>query len=199
VDLVMDAFDYRYGGFGPAPKYPHPLAIELLLAEFRRTGETRLRDAAIISLEAMWEGPQPLADPAGGFFRYAESRDWTGTRDEKSVEENAHLLDVYLSAYQLTGESRWASAARSIVWYIKSALMDPDSPRFLFKDSVVGMTGTDISVAHGIVFVDWSAQLASGCIRAGLVLGDDELLDFRRARHCREAYARRTPCGTRHR
>ena len=65
VDLVMDAFDYRYGGFGQPPKYPHPLSIELLLAEFRRTGEVRLRDAALLSLETMWEGENPLADPGG--------------------------------------------------------------------------------------------------------------------------------------
>lgn len=178
VDLVMDAFDFRYGGFGGAPKYPHGHAIELLLAEFRRTGETRLRDAAIISLEAMWQGPNPLADPDGGFFRYAENRDWSEPRREKSVEENAQLLLGYLSAFQLTGEERWAEAARSILRYFDAGLLDREGARFVFHESTAGMTGAPVGDSEGIVFVDWAAQLGSACIRAGLVLGDDALLDF---------------------
>src|SRR5262249_10227778 len=55
VDLTMDEFDYRYGGFGREPKFAHAQSIELLLAEFRRTGEERLRDAALITLDALWD------------------------------------------------------------------------------------------------------------------------------------------------
>src|SRR5207237_812649 len=65
VDLAMDEFDFRFGGFGRAAKFPHTHVVELLLAEFRRTGESKLRDAALITLEAM-------AEPGAGLPRLAD-------------------------------------------------------------------------------------------------------------------------------
>ena len=34
ADAIARVYDVRYGGFGTAPKFPHPGALELLLARW---------------------------------------------------------------------------------------------------------------------------------------------------------------------
>jgi hypothetical protein len=193
VDQTIDAFDFRYGGFGREPKFPHAASIELLLAESRRTGEGRLRDAALLSLEAMADPERTvtrLADTVGGgFFRYAARRDWSEPRFEKMLEDNAQLLSVYLSAHQLTGEARWADAARATVTYMTSTLWDARSGYMGGSQAAGDGAGyysldTESRAAWPPPPVDWTvyvsrnAQAASAMIKAGLVLGDDAALEL---------------------
>jgi uncharacterized protein YyaL (SSP411 family) len=192
VDLTMDEFDFRYSGFGREPKFAHASSIELLLAEFRRTGEERLREAALMSLEAMWDpgpGRPRLADAAGGFFRYAARRDWTGPRFEMMLDENAHIASVYASAYQLTGETRWAAAVRSVLDFARSTLVSARRRVFRANRSAIGAeayyalepaarTATSAPAVDSTAYVAWNAQMASTFVKAGLVLGDDSALEF---------------------
>jgi uncharacterized protein YyaL (SSP411 family) len=192
VDVTMDEFDFRYGGFGREPKFAHAPSIELLLAAFRATGETKLRDAALLSLEAMWS-PEPgrprLADAAGGFYRCAMKRDWSQPRYEKMLEENAALLSVFLSAHQLTGEARWAAAARSIVGFALATFADRG--RRVFRSSQAGWPGEEYYAldvedrsrtvpppVDATAYTSWNARMASAFLKAGLVLGDDTALEF---------------------
>ncbi len=192
VDLTMDEFDFRYGGFGREPKFPHPHSIELLLAEFRHTGEERLRDAALITLEALWdpgEGRPRLADDSGGFFRYAARRDWSDARYEKMLDENAQILGVFLSAYQLTGESRWATAARSIVAAARRIFVDARRRLFCWSQSAVdaddyyalevaARAKVDPPAVDTTAYVAANAQMAAVFVRAGLVLNDNATLEL---------------------
>jgi uncharacterized protein len=192
TDHTMDAFDFRYGGFGTQPKFPHTGSIELLLAEYLRTGEIRVRDAALVCLESMATpatNRAALMDPVGGFFHYASRRDWTEPRYEKLLHENARLMSAYLSAHQLTGEERWASAARSVLAYVEEALADP--ARILFSSSQAASTDTDYYALDAQTRVErqappvdptaitsWNAEMASAYIKAGLVLGHDSIVEF---------------------
>ncbi len=192
TDHTMDAFDFRYGGFGTQPKFPHTGSIELLLAEYLRTGEVRVRDAALISLESMAEpatNRAALMDPAGGFYHYSARRDWTEPRYEKLLSENARLLSAYLSAHQLTGESRWVTAASSILAYVEETLSD--QARVQFRSSQAASTEPDYylleSQARGerqappvdpTAITSWNAEMASAYIKAGLVLGHDAIVEF---------------------
>ncbi len=192
VDLTMDEFDFRFGGFGREPKFPHPHSIELLLAEFRRTGEERLRDAALYTLESLWDpgGGRPrLADAGGGFFRYAARRNWSEPRCEKVLDENAQILSAFLSAHQLTGEARWGAAARSVVAYVRRVLVDPRRRAFRASQSAVdaeayyaldpeGRASAPAPAVDPTVYVGANAQMASAFVKAGLVLGDDATLEL---------------------
>jgi uncharacterized protein YyaL (SSP411 family) len=175
VDMTMDAFDFRYGGFGDEPKFAHAASVELLLAEYRRTSEARLRDAAVLTLEAFWSdgNANRLADPAGGFFRYSATRDWSAPRPEKVLDEHAALLSAFVSAYQVAGDERWSSAALAILGYVDSALFDRE--RRLFRASEVASAGGTSSVDDTAI-VGWNAEMASAHIKAGLVLDDDRRL-----------------------
>src|SRR5438105_9053976 len=49
-------FDIRYGGVGTAPKFPHPAAVQFLLARSHDTREDWLRHVAAKPLTGMAEG-----------------------------------------------------------------------------------------------------------------------------------------------
>ena len=191
VSGIVDAFDFRFGGFGRDSKFPQTPLIDLLLAEFRRTGESRLRDAALMSLEAMAErsdGQRGLVDADGGFFRYCGQRDWTEPRYERLLADQAQLLDTYLSAFQLTAEPRWASVASGIVEFLRKSMFEPRRHVFLGSQSAVGgdvyyvlePSYRSASAAPSVdraAFVGTNAQTASAFIHAGCVLADDAALE----------------------
>ncbi len=191
VGLTIDSFDFRFGGFGRDSKFPHTASIELLLTEFRRTAESRLRDAALMSLEAMCDrsnGRGALADADGGFFRYCGTRDWSEPRFERLLADQARLVSCYLMAFQLTAEPRWAASARGLVDYMRGTLFDPR--RHVFHGSQGGVGGDEYfcfeppnrpaSAAPAVdrgAYVSSNALTASALIHAGCVLKDDAALE----------------------
>ena len=47
----MTMFDSANGGFGQAPKFPHPGALDLLIERYARTGDDELRNVFVTTLE----------------------------------------------------------------------------------------------------------------------------------------------------
>ncbi len=102
-------FDPRHGGFGTAPKFPHPTSLELLL---RRWARGRL--AGKTDTEALHCVRHTLAQMArgglydqlgGGFCRYSVDERWEIPHFEKMLYDNAQLLPLYADSWQVTGES----------------------------------------------------------------------------------------------
>jgi uncharacterized protein YyaL (SSP411 family) len=90
------AYDTVNGGFGGAPKFPQPAAIELLL----RRDE---RELALGTLRAMARGG--IYDQlGGGFARYAVDAAWVVPHFEKMLYDNAQLARAYLHGWQVSGE-----------------------------------------------------------------------------------------------
>src|SRR5204862_6395471 len=79
---AVNRFDRRYGGFGPAPKFPHPFALELLLNRYLADGEVPLRDLLFPTLDGM-SGGGTYDHVEGGFFRYSTNEDWSIPQFEK--------------------------------------------------------------------------------------------------------------------
>ena len=93
--------DRAHGGFGAAPKFPHPQALDLLLRRSWATGDAVLREGAVMSLDAMGRGG--IHDQVGGgFHRYSVDARWAVPHFEKMLYDNALLAPVYLHAYQLS-------------------------------------------------------------------------------------------------
>jgi uncharacterized protein YyaL (SSP411 family) len=100
-------FDPQHGGFGDAPKFPHPLDIRLLLRAYRRTGSQPLLALATITLDKMAAGG--IYDHlGGGFHRYSTDAQWLVPHFEKMLYDNALLAVAYLEAWQLTGNADYA-------------------------------------------------------------------------------------------
>jgi uncharacterized protein YyaL (SSP411 family) len=127
-DAVMEAalvqlrrgFDARWGGFGPAPKFPQHMAVDLILAR----GSTEDRAMALRTLDAMWEGGM-YDHLGGGFARYSVDAQWLVPHFEKMLYDNAQLAACYLTAFQATGETRYAQVARETLDYLLRELRDP--------------------------------------------------------------------------
>jgi len=116
-------FDGRYGGFGGAPKFPHPPSITRLLRAWHATAATLTPDLqalymATLSLTRMGEGG--LFDQlGGGFYRYSVDERWEIPHFEKMLYDNAQLLPVYAEAAIATGEPLFrAIAERSGEWML---------------------------------------------------------------------------------
>ena len=84
---LATAFDARRGGFGAAPKFPHPSELAFLLQRGRDEADEQARDMALLTLRKMAEGG--LFDQiGGGFFRYSVDAQWRIPHFEKMLSDN---------------------------------------------------------------------------------------------------------------
>jgi len=100
---LATAFDPVQGGFGAAPKFPHPGDLAFLLRRAREEGDEPAGQMALLTLRKMAEGG--LYDQiGGGFFRYSVDAGWRIPHFEKMLYDNGVLLALYADALALTGE-----------------------------------------------------------------------------------------------
>src|SRR5437762_3952676 len=117
-------FDIRYGGFGTAPKFPHPAAVQFLLARWHDTREDWMREVAEKTLTGMAKGG--IRDHVGGgFHRYAVDERWIVPHFEKMAYDNSELLHSYVNAYAVYGTPLFAEVAHGIVTWVLETLSDP--------------------------------------------------------------------------
>lgn len=112
------AFDAEHGGFGAAPKFPHPTDLAFLLQKGRE-GDEAARHMALDSLRKMALGG--LFDQiGGGFFRYSVDARWAVPHFEKMLCDNALLLDLYAQAYAMTDDALFARVVdQTVGWLVR--------------------------------------------------------------------------------
>jgi len=119
-------FDGRFGGFGDAPKFPHPMNMEFLLRQWRATAEDEQPDLqalymATLTLTRMAEGG--LYDQlGGGFCRYSVDAYWMIPHFEKMLYDNGQLLAVSAQAAVATGDALFRRVARETADWIRRDL-----------------------------------------------------------------------------
>jgi len=127
-------FDRVNGGFGGAPKFPSPMAIELLLRVYARTRAERALQMAEFTLDKMGRGG--LYDQVGGgFHRYAVDAIWLVPHFEKMLYDNAQLAHVYTLGWQLTGEPFYRSIAEETLGYVLAEMTSPDGGFYSTQDA----------------------------------------------------------------
>lgn len=125
VKALKRAFDFVYGGFGREMKFPFPQALELALQAADFASDEECRKIASDTLIKM-AGGGIYDSEEGGFFRCSANREWTAPSYEKILGDNAALLFVYLRAFQVTGELRFADVARDVLSYLEKQLLNTD-------------------------------------------------------------------------
>ena len=130
VDDVVRLFDIRYGGFGTAPKFPHPASCELLLARWFDERTDALREVVEKTLTGMARGG--IHDQlGGGFHRYSVDERWIVPHFEKMSYDNSELLHAYLDAYAAFGTPLFKQVAGGIVDWVLEVLADSGPRRVL--------------------------------------------------------------------
>src|SRR3989475_11895664 len=61
----------------------------------------------------------------GGFHRYSVDAEWLVPHFEKMLYDNAQLLHLYLDAWLVSGEARYADVARDIIRHVLRAMTHP--------------------------------------------------------------------------
>jgi uncharacterized protein YyaL (SSP411 family) len=123
VDSAVRMFDLRNGGFGRAPKFPHPTALDLVMEHFQVTREPHLLTVVDTSLEKMARGGV-YDHLAGGFHRYSVDERWIVPHFEKMSYDNSELLRCYLHGFQLTGKPFYREIAEGIIGWVNAVLSD---------------------------------------------------------------------------
>ena len=129
VEAALKMFDPQNGGFGSAPKFPHPAVLDLLIDQYARSGDEKLRDAFVTTLEKM-AGGGVYDQLAGGFHRYSVDERWIVPHFEKMCYDNSELLKNYVHAYQVTGSNFFAAVARDIIRWMDEWLSDREHGGF---------------------------------------------------------------------
>jgi uncharacterized protein YyaL (SSP411 family) len=130
-EQLGSAFDKRYGGFGHAPKFPHPGSIDRLMRHWYRTSTTTAPDLhalymATLTLTRMAEGG--LYDQlGGGFARYSVDQFWMIPHFEKMLYDNGALLASYAEAALATGEPLFRRIANETGDWLLREMQDPSS------------------------------------------------------------------------
>jgi uncharacterized protein len=121
---ISSSYDPVNGGFGMAPKFPHPTAVSFLLWDAYRRGTADAADRARETLLRMADGG--LYDQVGGgFHRYSVDEGWHVPHFEKMGVDNAALLAAYVEGAQRFGEPRFEEVVRGTVAWVREVLGDP--------------------------------------------------------------------------
>lgn len=125
---VEDHADPLYGGFGSGRKFPYPQLLAYLLSQQAATPDPQRLALIEKTLDAILGS---LHDPmAGGFFRYAERRDWSEAHTEKMLHVNAGLALMFAKAYEVSGAPRYAQAVDATVAFLLGTLYDAEAGGF---------------------------------------------------------------------
>jgi uncharacterized protein len=175
---ALRMFDPQNGGFGQAPKFSHPSALDLLIERYARrtaevessavppfrtererighpphSGHDNLRDLIVTTLEHMANGGV-YDQLAGGFHRYSVDERWVVPHFEKMCYDNSELLKNYVHGYQATGKDFFAEVARDIIRWMDEWLSDRERGGFY------GSQDADISMDDDGDYFTWTLDEA---------------------------------------
>src|SRR5215467_1513272 len=144
-ESALKMFDPEHGGFGSAPKFPHPSALDLLIERYGRSHvgtaapgrpaergsaeNVLVRTVITTTLEHMANGGV-YDQLAGGFHRYSVDERWVVPHFEKMSYDNSELLKNYVHAYQATGREFFADVAKDIIRWMDEWLSDREHGGF---------------------------------------------------------------------
>ncbi len=197
IDAIQESafkmFDAEHGGFGQAPKFPHPSALDLLIERYARSvsGEERSKTPPYRKERDRMGHPPDPSHPAvndndklrnlivttlehmakggvydqlaGGFHRYSVDERWVVPHFEKMCYDNSELLKNYVHGYQATGSEFFANVARDIIRWMDEWLSDRERGGFYASQDA------DISMDDDGDYFTWTLD------EARAVLSEEEL------------------------
>jgi uncharacterized protein len=157
VQSALGLFDRNNGGFGSAPKFPHPASLDLLMDWYARSGEEQVGTVITTTLTKMARGGV-YDQLAGGFHRYSVDERWCVPHFEKMAYDNSELLKNYVHGYQVTGNAMFAHVARDIIRWMDEWLSDRQRGGFY------GSQDADINLDDDGDYFTWTRDEAKAVL-----------------------------------
>ncbi len=132
-----DTFDSRWGGFGTAPKFPQPSAIDFLLhlGSAPEVLGDQGQDAHVLGHEAVDMALRTLRAMecggirdhlGGGFARYSTDSRWLVPHFEKMAYDQSGIAVAMLHAWQLSGLEVFKEVAEETLRFLIQDLSGPE-------------------------------------------------------------------------
>jgi uncharacterized protein YyaL (SSP411 family) len=134
LSSLKTSFDPRHGGFGGAPKFPHPAELEFCLRRSAAAGDGAAERVATYTLERMALGG--IYDQiGGGFARYSVDAQWQIPHFEKMLYDNGPLLRLYTDAWTVTKNPLFARVAGETAAWAMREMQAPEGGYYSSLDA----------------------------------------------------------------
>lgn len=138
----LEAFDFEKGGRAGAPKFIPSYGMRLLMRYHLREPQSQALSMIRTTLDAISRGG--IYDHlGGGFHRYATDSAWLVPHFEKMLYDQAAMAQLYLEAFQLTGEQEYKLVLEETLEYVLRDLKSPQGGFYSAEDAdSEGVEGT---------------------------------------------------------
>jgi hypothetical protein len=132
-------YDADHGGFGAAPKFPHPTHVERLLHHWAATTtaghpDHGALDMARTTLIKMADGG--IYDQlGGGFCRYSVDEQWMIPHFEKMLYDNGPLLALYAQAWRISGDALFRRVVGETAEWVMREMQAPEGGYYATLDA----------------------------------------------------------------
>ena len=122
---LLQKYDERNGGFGPAPKFPATMVLDFVLRYWKRTSTPHALDMVANSFRKMGRGG--IYDQVGGgFARYAVDVAWLVPHFEKMLYDNALLARLGAHLWQATKDDEVRRVTVETVEWVAREMTSPE-------------------------------------------------------------------------
>ena len=138
ASALIDSFDSVHGGFGGAPKFPHPTNLQRCLRHAQLSSHSdiaiKLLEISCFTLSKMSEGG--LNDHVGGgFYRYSTDELWMIPHFEKMLYDNAQLIPLYLEAGKACDLPEMLNVAEKTCHWVCTEMQSPEGGYYSSLDA----------------------------------------------------------------
>jgi len=129
-------FDKQHGGFGKAPKFPHPTSLERLLRHWAATGREDREALRMVTFTLDRMALGGIYDQlGGGFCRYSVDVRWMIPHFEKMLYDNGPLLSLYSEAFAATGKPLYRRVVAETAAWVQREMQSPDGGYYSSLDA----------------------------------------------------------------
>ncbi|TNF91870.1 MAG: thioredoxin domain-containing protein [Gammaproteobacteria bacterium] len=133
---LQSGFDQRLGGFGKAPKFPHPTSLERLLRHWYTNGSTDHIALQMVTFTLQQMALGGIYDQlGGGFCRYSVDDQWMIPHFEKMLYDNGPLLGLYAQAWAATANPLFKKTCIETAEWVMREMQSPEGGYYSTLDA----------------------------------------------------------------